>query len=632
MPSGAQQSENHRRPSKLSSGLSWERFLEESAYIRHYIWKYRGYVAVGLFALVMTDILEVVPPWLLKITVDIATGDRPLSLLKWAVIGYLGTATLQAIGRYGWRMYLTRASMFSGRDIRKSFTEHLFGLSQSFFDRRPTGDLMSLATSDVEAVRMMLGAGILTLADSIFYFMTVPVAMYLLSPKLTLIAFLPLPIIPWLVMRNERAIHQRYGEVQEQFSQISAMTQESLNGIRVLKAFAQEGPQTKRFRKECDEFLKLNLRLARVQSSFGPTLDFTMSLGMVLLLYIGGRELIQNGDAAGALTLGTFVAFQRYIQKMVWPMAALGMALSTYQRSVTSAKRLDEVMQTQTDVPQAKDALTPQGFLPAGWKTDGRIELRGLSFRFPGTEKTVLQNLSLTIEPGERIAFVGSIGSGKSALLSLLPRLYPVGDGMLFVDGADVNRWDLRELRKQVGYVSQDVFLFSETVLENLAYSLQEVTLDSKTKIEEHTRLACVHGDILSLVDGYQTRVGERGVNLSGGQKQRLTIARAIVKEPSILILDDALSSVDVQTEEKIMQGLRSRPGRNTELVAAHRISTIQDAHRIIVLERGQIIQQGSHEQLLKDRNGLYRRFVDQQHLRDELESYVETLSPEVLT
>jgi ATP-binding cassette subfamily B protein len=623
MPSGAQQQENQRR-------LSWKRFLKDSAYIRHYVWKYRGYVAVGLFALVMTDILEIAPPWLLKIAVDIATGDRPLSLLKWAVIGYVATSILQALGRYGWRMYLVRASMFSGRDIRKSFSEHLFGLSQSFFDRRPIGDLMSLATSDVEAVRMMLGVGLLTLADSIFYFMTVPVAMYLLSPKLTLIAFLPLPIIPWLVMRNERAIHQRYGDVQEQFSQISAMTQESLNGIRVLKAFAQEGPQTHRFKKECDKFLNLNLRLARVQSSFGPTLDFTMSLGMVLLLYIGGHELIYHGDAAGALTLGTFVAFQRYIQKMVWPMAALGMALSTYQRSVTSSNRLEEVFESKTDVAQAKDAQVPVGFFPTGWKTEGRIELKNLSFQFPGAEKTVLQNLNLTIEPGQRVAFVGTIGSGKSALLSLLPRLYPVSEGMLFIDGIDVNRWDLKELRKQVGYVSQDVFLFSESVLENLAYSLNGLSADATQKIEEQTRLACVHGDILGLVDGYQTRVGERGVNLSGGQKQRLTIARAIVKQPSILVLDDALSSVDVQTEEKILQGLRSRPGRNTELISAHRISTIQDSDLIVVLERGKIIQQGNHDQLFQDRNGLYRLFVDQQHLKDELESYVETLSPEV--
>jgi ATP-binding cassette subfamily B protein len=308
------------------------------------------------------------------------------------------------------------------------------------------------------------------------------------------------------------------------------------------------------------------------------------------------------------------------------------MALSTYQRSVSSTQRLKEVYQNHTDVPQPEQAEHPEGFSPAGWKTAGRIELRNLSFRFPGTEKFVLKDLSLSIESGERIAFVGSIGSGKSALLSLLPRLYPVGSGMLFVDGIDVNRWDLKELRKQVGYVSQDVFLFSETVLENLAYSLHERLENPMAKVGEHTKLACVHDDVLGLVDGYQTRVGERGVNLSGGQKQRLTIARAIVKEPSILILDDALSSVDVQTEEKILRGLKARPGRNTELIAAHRISTIQDADRIIVLERGQIIQQGTHQQLLKDERGLYHRFVEQQHLKDELESYVESLAPEVTT
>jgi ATP-binding cassette subfamily B protein len=575
---------------------------------------------------------------LLKISVDVVTGDRPATLLKWAVLGYVGTSVLQAIGRYGWRMYLVRASMFSGRDLRKSFAQHLFGLSQSFFDRRPIGELMSLATSDVEAVRMMLGAGLLTLADSIFYFMTVPVAMFLLSPKLTLLAFMPLPIIPWLVMRNEREIHQRYDRVQEQFSRISSMTQESLNGVRVLKAFAQEELQTERFKKECNRLLDLNLRLARVQTSFGPTLDFTMSLGMVLLLFVGGRELIQNGDAAGALTLGTFVAFQRYIQKMVWPMAALGMALSTYQRSVSSAKRLNEVFQIQTDVPDSRaplDHRVPAGFSPTGWKTEGRIELRNLSFRFPGTDKQVLNGLNLTIEPGERVALVGSIGSGKSALLSLIPRLYPVTEGMLYIDGIDVNRWDLQELRKQVGYVSQDVFLFSETVLENLAYSLHsEKYPDLFSQVEPKTRRAQVHDDILGLVDGYQTRVGERGVNLSGGQKQRLTIARALVKEPSILVLDDALSSVDVRTEEKIMQGLKSRSGRNTELIAAHRISTIHDADAIVVIERGQIIQKGTHAELLMDSQGLYRRFVEQQNLqqklKDELESYVETLSPEL--
>jgi ATP-binding cassette subfamily B multidrug efflux pump len=535
-------------------------------------------------------------------------------------VAYAGVAVVQSFGRYGWRMYLIRASMYAGRDVRRSFSQHLFGLGASFFDRRPIGELMSLATTDVEAVRMMIGAGLLTLADALFYFVTVPIAMYLLSPKLTLLAFLPLPIIPWLVMRNEREIHTRYEKVQESFSSLSAMTQESLNGVRVLKAFAKSEAQGERFKREGENYVSRSLRLARVQTAFGPTLDFTMSLGLVCLLWIGGREIISSGGAA--VTLGTFVAFQRYIQKMVWPMAALGMALGSYQRSVTSSNRLKEVLHVETDIPEAK---RPE--LPA--KIEGRVEIRGLTFAFPGTPREVLKGIDLTIEPGERIAFVGSIGSGKSALLSLLPRLYPVKPGMLLIDGVDVNDWPLEDLRKYVGYVSQDLFLFSETVSENIAYGLAQAA-GEQSIIETSTRLACVHDDILGLAESYRTRVGERGVNLSGGQKQRLTIARAIIKQAPILVLDDALSSVDVQTEEKILRGLRARPGRNTELIAAHRISTIRDADRIVVLEDGKITQQGSHSELISNRGGLYWRFYEQQRLKEDLEVYVETIDAPV--
>lgn len=603
----------------------YQKFLSQSAHLRRSIWKYRTLFIVGLVTLAFVDLLEVLPPYLLKVSVDIATGAKPRDLLLGVVLGFVGVAFFQALGRYGWRMYLVRGSMYAGRDLRRKFGHHLFGLAQSFFDRRPIGELMSLATSDVEAVRMMLGAGLLTLADSIFYFLTVPVAMYWLSPKLTLLAFLPLPIIPWIVMRNEKEIHNRYEHTQEQFTRISAMTQESLNGVRVLKGFAKEEVQTERFREEGREFIRLNLHLARVQTAFGPTLDFAMSLGMVLLLIVGGRELIQHGDVAGAVTLGTFVAFQRYIQKMVWPMAALGMALGMYQRSVSSSKRLDEIFNTHTDVPESDKAITH----PLNWKSQGRVEFRHLSFKFPNSDKIVLKDINLMIEPGSRVALVGTIGSGKSALLSILPRVYPVHDGMVFVDGVDVNQWKLTELRRQMGYVGQEVFLFSETVLENMAFGLLgwKGAPAQLAQIEAATQMASVYGDIQGLAAGFQTRVGERGVNLSGGQKQRLTIARAIVQEPSILILDDALSSVDVQTEEKILQSLRSRPGKNTELIAAHRITTIQDADRIVVLDRGEIRQIGTHRELLEERRGLYRKYYEQQRLEDELESYSEALN-----
>lgn len=615
----------------------WQRFLDDSSFLREYLWKYRGYVALGLLALVIVDVLEVLPPVFLKRAIDIATEGGPVDGIARLAAAYLGVSLVQGVGRYSWRIFLIRASLFAGRDLRNRYAQHLFGLSASFYDRKPVGDLMSLATSDVEAVRMMIGGGLLTLADALFYFATVPVAMYLLSPKLTLIAFLPLPVIPWLVMRNQTAIHERFEKVQESFGTISALAQESLNGIRVSKAFAKEDALTSRFKKAGEEYIRLNLRLARVQTAFGPTLDFAMSLGLVLLLYIGGRDLL---GPSPTLTLGTFVAFQRYIQKMIWPMAALGMALSSYQRSVTSSSRLKEVFAHKPDVPEASEPELPEKFpgrinpaqLP-GWKTAGAIEFRDLSFGFSNSSEKVLKKISLRIEPGERVAFVGAIGAGKSALLSLLPRLYPIESGMLFIDGVDVNRWPLEELRRQVGYVSQDLFLFSETVVENIAYGLAGwVEREGEvSSIEEATQLACVHEDVIGLTGSYRTRVGERGVNLSGGQKQRLTIARAIVKKPSILVLDDALSSVDVQTEERILKGLRSRGGRNTEIIAAHRISTIQDADRIVLLENGAIRQMGRHADLMQDRRGLYRKFFEQQQLQADLELYSERLDEEIL-
>jgi len=263
------------------------------------------------------------------------------------------------------------------------------------------------------------------------------------------------------------------------------------------------------------------------------------------------------------------------------------------------------------------------------WKTPGRVSFRNLAFRFPRTEKLVISNLSLEIEPGERMAFIGTIGAGKSALLSLLPRLYPISDGMLFVDGVDVNLWPVHELRQQVGYVSQDVFLFSETVTDNVAYGLSESW--GEEEVMQATNLANVHEDVLGLTASYKTRLGERGVNLSGGQKQRLSIARALAKRPSILVLDDALSSVDVQTEERILAGLRARPGRNTEIIAAHRISTIRDADRIVVLGEGAIRQQGTHDELLEDRRGDYRRFYEEQRLKEDLDAYAERLDAEIV-
>ncbi len=591
------------------------RFLEETSFIRYYLWKYRRWVGIGLFALLVVDLLEILPPLYLKRAVDITVDRQPVRLLLWVVLAYLATALAQAICRYGWRMYLIRSSVYAGRDLRGSYARHLFELSPSFFDRHRMGDLMSLATSDVEAVRMAIGTGLLVFADAIIYLLTVPVAMFMLSPRLTFLACLPLPLIPFIVMKNEKKVHQRFEEVQECFGKISAMTQESLNGIRVTKAFAHEDTQIHRMREVGEEYMRLNLSLARVQSAMGPTMDFSMSIGMVILLYWGGGSIIRSEGEA--ISLGVFVAFQRYIQKMVWPMAALGMAINYFQRAVSSSNRLKEIFSVRTDIPEPFQAISPA-------KKEGRVEFRNLTFSFPGSTRPILEQVNLVIEPGERIAFVGKIGAGKSAILSLLPRLYPVGREMLFIDGVDINDWSLEELRRQMGYVSQEVFLFSETIMENVAFGLHEWIgrAHAFVPIQEAAEVASIHEEILGLSSNYRTQLGERGVNLSGGQRQRLTLARALAKKPSILILDDALSSVDVQTENKILQGLCSRPDRNTEIIAAHRVSTVQNANRIVVLDAGKIIQMGTHTQLLREKSGLYSKFFEQQQLKEDLENY----------
>lgn len=605
----------------------WQRLLDESAFLRQYFWQYRRLMAVGLLALLVVDGLEVIPPLLLKRAVDRVVAGGPARALLWIALGYLGIAILQSVGRYAWRMYVIRTSTLAARDLRNRFTGHLLGLSASFFDRRRIGDLMSLATSDVEAVRLMIGAGVLLFADALFYFLVVPIVMFQLSPALTLLALLPLPVIPWIVMRNDREIHARFARVQDCLARLSALAQETLAGIRVVKGLATERTQLERFRTLGEEYRQLSLSLARVQTAFGPTLEFTMSLGLTGLLFVGGALLIEAPAGGAVLTLGVFVAFQRYIQQMVWPMAAVGISLSYYRRSATSTTRLQRVFAEQSDVadvpaPQLPAALAGKG---RGAKTPGRIAFRHLDFAFPGAPAPVLQGITLDIQPGERVAFLGAVGAGKSALLSLLPRLYPVGRDMLFIDGVDVNDWPAAELRRQVGYVSQDVFLFSETVVENVAVGLHDWVdrADHQATIHEAAAMAAVHDDVLNLVASYDTRLGARGVNLSGGQKQRLTIARALAREPAILVLDDALSSVDVQTEERILKALRDRPGRNTEIIAAHRLSTIQDADRIAVLAGGCVVQLGTHTELIRDTEGLYWRFYEQQRLREDLERYM---------
>jgi ATP-binding cassette subfamily B multidrug efflux pump len=607
--------------------------------LRESIQTYRKPIFWGLFTLLVVDLTELLPPLLLKDAIDALEGftqggwsltQTQTKMVELAGI-YLGLSCIQAVCRYLWRVLLIHSSMNAARDIRRNFASQLFALSSSFFDKRKVGDLMSLATSDVESVRMALGAGLLTLADALFYICTVPVAMFLLSPKLALLSFLTLPVIPLFVLWNEKQVDRRYTLVQARLSRLNALVQEGLGGVRVIKGFAREDAQLERIREAGQAHSQGVLDLARVQSAFGPGLDFLMSMGLVVLIAFGSGWVIE-----GAVSLGTFVAFQRYIQKMVWPMTAIGFAITHFQKALASTARMNEVLDQKSDivtdaasVRSAESGLGPR-------KIAGEIEFCNLSFQYKGSRTPALSGVSFRIEPGMRVALVGAIGSGKSTLLSLLPRLYPIESGMIRIDGFDINRWDLQALRAQLGFVSQDVFLFSEGVLENIAFGLHDRTLSQirneieRAQVELSTRVAAVHEEILGFESGYATRLGERGVNLSGGQKQRLTLARAIAREPSILILDDALSAVDVRTEARILSDLKRRPGRNTEIIAAHRISTVKDADRIVVLDRGRVAELGTHERLVASTDpGIYRRFYDQQRLREDLERYLEKMAGE---
>lgn len=619
------------RLAKLVPQMSkWSDFKSESSFIREYLWKYRRLVFWGLLSLVIVDGLEIIPPLLLKEVIDVLSegldeAATTSEMIRIACI-FIGVSIIQAIGRFGWRYYLIRTSMNAGRDLRERYANHLFGMSNHFYDKRKIGDLMSLATSDIEAIRMAMGGGLIIFADAVIYLLTVPIAMFLLSPELTALSFVPLVVVPFIVLRNERLINERFTSVQESFSKLAAIAQENLMGIRVVKGFSRENAQIAKFTSAGKDYVRLNLELAKVQSAFGPVLDFVMSLGLVILLYFGGARVLDE-----TLTIGTFVAFQRYIQKMVWPMTAVGLSVSFYQRAVAGSNRLKDVLAQKTETPEIAEPQLPAERVqtPMGrWRTRGKIEIRNLTYRYPGSDRDILRNVSLTIEPGQRIAFVGQIGAGKTSLLNLIPRLYSPPPGTVFVDGIDVNNWSLRDLRDQIGYVSQDTFLFSETVFENVAFGLFQWATQQERQphVVSAAERASVHSEVLRMERQYQTELGERGVNVSGGQKQRLTIARAVAAEPPILILDDALSSVDVQTEDLILSGLRSRSGRNTELISAHRISTVQDSDCIYVLGKGEVLQAGTHEKLLSQRGGLYWKFYEQQRLQEEVDNYVANL------
>jgi ATP-binding cassette subfamily B protein len=493
-------------------------------------------------------------------------------------------------------------------ELRNDFFDKLTRLSFSFYNRTPTGDLMARATNDLNAIRAVLGPGIMYAVNTTVTLSAALTLMIVLSGRLTLVSLIPLPLISVFMYRYGKVIHKRFEEVQEQFSEITARAQEYLSGIRVVKAYVQEDAASRDFRLRNEDYLESNMRLVRINGLFSPAIEFLAGFGSVLVLGFGGWLVIDD-----RITLGTFVAFNAYLVMLIWPMIALGWVVSLFQRGAASMKRVNRIL----------DAVPEVGDPPAGTQASfrprrGALEFRDVHFAYgsrPGA--AVLRGINLTVRPGETVAVVGATGSGKTTLINLVPRLYDPTRGAVLLDGLDLRAIPLAELRGALGYVPQETFLFSRTVAKNISLGRPEAEEDQIRRVAELSRLA---DDILEFPDRFQTMVGERGVTLSGGQKQRTAIARALLRDPAVLILDDALSSVDTKTEEEILAGLREFMKDRTTLLVAHRISTVKLADRIIVLGDGEIVEEGSHEELLV-LNRDYADLVRMQQLEEELEA-----------
>jgi ATP-binding cassette subfamily B protein len=533
-------------------------------------------------------------PYLTGKAIDAVRTSDKHGLTMWAIaIGVAGA--LRLVLSVFRRLVAGRVSLGVEADLRNTLYGHLQRLELAFFDRQQTGQLMSRATVDLQSVRFFLGYGLMFIAQSLLSLALAAVAMFALQPELAALALAPMPfvvLVAWSYGRKSRPAMQ---EVQQRIAELTADAEENISGVRVVKAFAQEKRQLARFRHSVGRVFDQAIFTTKIQARFTPTLEFLPNIGLALILAIGGREVIN-----GTLTLGQFTAFYAYLLILISPMRTLGYMLSSAQRATASGARIFEVLDREPKITAPAHAPA----LPPG---NGQVTLTGVELTFEGSSRPALHEVDLEIEAGQTVALVGAMGSGKTALVSLLPRLYDVTAGSVTIDGVDVRDVDLTSLRHEIAIVPDDPFLFSASVHENIAYARPEAT---REQVEAAARAAQADEFIQALPHGYDTLVGERGLTLSGGQRQRIAIARAVVADPRILILDDATSSVDATTEQEIKLALRELMAGRTTFVIAHRLSTIALADEIVVLEHGQVASQGTHDDLLEF-SPLYREIVE---------------------
>jgi ATP-binding cassette subfamily B multidrug efflux pump len=570
-----------------------------------YLKKYhQSYLWGGLCVLVMNAAWVLVPPIIGRAIDDMRHAGVSLHRIGTLALLLLLVSGTKAIFQFLIRWVLIGVSREIEFDLRNDLFKHLEGLSHSFYQRTRTGDIMAKATNDLNAVRMLLGPGFMYTANTIVFTAFALGFMLHISYRLTFYAFLPLPVVSVIIQYFGRRIHERFERIQAMFSEISARAQENFSGVRIIRAYAQEDAEIASFETANREYIARSLTLVRLMGMLWPTLETMLGLAIVLVLWLGGREVL-----LGRMTVGQFTAFNTFMVQLTWPVIALGWVINIFQRGTASLGRINQLMEEKPEIVDAPNVLAATPDL----EIKGEIEFRNLQFSYDGVP--VLKDINLRIPAGTSLAIVGPTGSGKTTLVSLIPRIYDVEPGMVLIDGKSVRGYPLAFLRRSIGFVPQETFLFGETIRENIAFGVPDAT---DQRVYWAADSANIASEIEDFPEQYKTIVGERGITLSGGQKQRTAIARALIRNPRILVLDDALSSVDTQTEDKILNHLRTVMQGRTTIFISHRVSTVRNADRIAVLHSGRIVELGTHEELIA-RNGYYSDLYNKQLLEEEL-------------